>query len=359
MTKSRQTTYARSGNKIFITDITDSLENLPVGTYSLALEPFTNQFYLALVEDFKFPSKLYGQVEERTERMLNTYFLNPTTSLGVLLTGEKGSGKSLLAKHICLKAKEQGISTIIVSAPYYGANFNRFLQNIPENAVVFFDEFEKVYNSDQQEELLTLFDGTFPTNKLFLLTTNSSWSNLANALKNRPGRIHYYLEFKGLTKEEIRDYCEDKLIDKSKTTEVLELTDFFDSFNFDMLRALVAEMNLYGESPKESAKWININIDKSLFYDVVLKIDGVVIDTNLIIPKEIDDPLNNFEIPINIYSDTLRRTIEKRIIFNIEDLTKDSTDKKLTFTTEDDEKVYTLELSLQKEVKRNFNHIYW
>ena len=61
-------------------------------------------------------------------------------------TVEKGSGKTLLAQHTSiLAAKEHGIPTIVVNKPWFGDNFNSFIQSISQPLIIFFDEFEKVH----------------------------------------------------------------------------------------------------------------------------------------------------------------------------------------------------------------------
>lgn len=40
------------------------------------------------------------------------------------------------------------------------------------------------------------------------------------------------------------------------------MASLFDAFSFDMLQALVQEMNHYMESPKEVLKWMNIKLGK-------------------------------------------------------------------------------------------------
>jgi hypothetical protein len=55
-----------------------------------------------------------------------------------------------------------------------------------------------------QDAILTLLDGTYPSNILFLLTVNDKHKITTN-MRNRPGRIYYTLDFAGLTPEFIRE----------------------------------------------------------------------------------------------------------------------------------------------------------
>jgi len=73
-------------------------ERLPVGTYTVDIDPFGEYFLKELVP-FQIDKKLYGDTEAHSERILGS-FRKRKGSTGVLLAGERGSGKTLLAKYI-------------------------------------------------------------------------------------------------------------------------------------------------------------------------------------------------------------------------------------------------------------------
>ena len=60
-------------------------------------------FFLEQINDFDVKEKLYVDVTPHADRVLRT-FKYQHTSTGVLLAGEKGSGKTKLAKNICMDA---------------------------------------------------------------------------------------------------------------------------------------------------------------------------------------------------------------------------------------------------------------
>ncbi len=227
---------------------------LPAQTYVVKLNPMTG-FYLEIVEDFSLPPKIYGDTLIKTQRVLNTFNSRPH-STGVLLVGDKGSGKTLLAKNISKEAVHMGIPTLVINSSFTGDQFNSFIQSIHQPAIIIFDEFEKTYDSKGQEAILTLLDGVFPSKKLFILTSNDKYK-IDDNMKNRPGRIYYMFTFKGLGEEFIREYCEDNLNDKSKIDDLVKVSSMFDSFNFDLLCAFVEEVNRYGESPLDLTDLLN------------------------------------------------------------------------------------------------------
>lgn len=250
------TYYLKSGNTFRVSskEAMDLHEVLPAGNYVIKAD-MNGNLYLEEIESFEVSGKLYGNTLKHTDRILNT-FRERTASTGVLLNGEKGSGKTLLAKNLAYTAAKDGIPTIVINAPWHGDKFNALIQSIEQPCVVLFDEFEKVYDSDEQEQMLTLLDGVFPSKKLFVLTCNDKW-RVDSHMRNRPGRIFYMIDFRGLTAEFIREYCEDRLNNKDHIDRLVQIAGTFDQFNFDMLKATVEEMNRYNETPQEALALLN------------------------------------------------------------------------------------------------------
>ena len=232
----------------------DLYDRLPAGTYTIKASPMG--FLIEQIDNMELPPKIYGNTEGRAERILKT-FNSRSGSTGVLLSGQKGSGKTMLAKRISQIAMGEDVITIVINQPLRGESFNSFVQNIHQPAIILFDEFEKVYGTDEQEELLTLFDGTYQTKKLFILTCNDRW-RVGQYMHNRPGRLFYAIEYGGLDEAFIREYCEDTLVNKAHIKGVQTVAAHFTDFSFDMLKALVEEMNRYGETAGEAMDLLNI-----------------------------------------------------------------------------------------------------
>jgi len=174
-----------------------------------------------------------------------------------LLSGIKGAGKTLLAKQTSVAARAEGIPTIVINRDWHGDEFNSFIQSITTQAIVMFDEFEKIYDYAAQRKILTLFDGVFPSRKLFMITSNTD-RDISEFMQNRPGRIFYNFEFDTLEQAFIEEFLEDRLDDKSQIPDILKYTSVFSFFNFDMLNAAVEEMNRYKETLAEVLKVLNI-----------------------------------------------------------------------------------------------------
>jgi hypothetical protein len=279
--------FLKSGNSFRVStkEALDLHETLPVGNYTVKFNEMGNFFYLEKIEDFTSPSRIYGNCVKHTSRIVNTFMSRPATT-GVMLTGEKGSGKTLLSKNVSIELAKQDIPTIVINTSYHGDTFNQFLQSIDQPCVILFDEFEKVYDSEDQEAILTLLDGVFPSKKLFMLTCNNKW-RVDQHMRNRPGRIFYMIDFKGLDSGFITEYCEENLEAKEHTSTIVSIASLFSQFNFDMLKALVEEMNRYGDTPQEALELLNAKpeFDGGSKFNIEVVHDG----------KEIKEHTDKFE----------------------------------------------------------------
>lgn len=267
--------FFRNGNTFRVADdkAIEVHEFLPAGNYIVKMDPFEN-FFLEEVEQFKPIKKVYGDALKNADRILNT-FDSREMSTGVLLNGEKGSGKTLLAKTLSIEAGNKGIPTIIINTDWHGDKFNKLIQDINQPAIIMFDEFEKVYGEETQEAVLTLMDGVFPTKKLFVLTCNDKW-RINSHMRNRPGRLYYMIDYKGLDHAFIVEYCQDNLNAKQYIEKICTIASMFDQFNFDMLKALVEEMNRYDESPADALRILNAKpeFDSGSKYSVEVTFEG-------------------------------------------------------------------------------------
>lgn len=270
------TRFIKNGNQFMVAseESMDVRDMLPAGNYTVKEMPMGGPLYLEQIDNFTQLTKVYGDCLKNTDRVIRTFLSRPAAT-GIMLTGEKGSGKTLLTKNIAIELAKQGIPTIVINAPWHGDKFNSFIQTITQPCAILFDEFEKTYDRDEQEAILTLLDGVFPSKKLFMLTTNDKY-RVDYHMRNRPGRIFYMLDFKGLDANFISEYCQDNLENKNHIDKIVNISSLFAEFNFDMLKALVEEMNRYNETPQEALKMLNAKpeFDGGSKYDIQLIRDG-------------------------------------------------------------------------------------
>ena len=277
-------TFLKTGNTFRVrdNDTMRAYDVLPAETYTVKLDERAGEFFLEQIDNFSLPGKIYGKNTNYAQRILRT-FDDRDGSTGVLLSGIKGAGKTLLAKQTAVLGREQGIPTIVINRDWHGDEFNSFIQSITTPAIILFDEFEKIYDWQAQRKILTLFDGVFNSRKLFLVTTNSE-TEISEFMQNRPGRIFYNFSFDTLGQEFIEEFLVDRLNDKTQIQDILKYTKVFSFFNFDMLNAAVEEMNRYGETLAQVLEVLNIKPEnrKSDTFKMEVVMDGksFVVDRN-------------------------------------------------------------------------------
>jgi len=275
-------------------------DKLPASNYIIEENPRTNELFFKEIEMFTVPDKLYGDVTLKAQRIITT-FTARSGSTGVLLSGDKGSGKTLLAKLLSVLGYSLGLPTILVNSNWRGDKFNKLIQDVNQHAIILFDEFEKVYERKHQEAILTLLDGVFPTKKLFMFTCNDN-TKLDQNMHNRPGRIYYSLDYSGLSDEFIKEYCTDNLDDKSHIDRIIAIASTFGDFNFDIMKAMVEEMNRYKESPFDTLKMLNASPMHTGRGDVRYKMDIKVVNgpaTELENNYTYNDTLNLCPLSVN------------------------------------------------------------
>ena len=87
-----------SGNSFQIYDNSIKTFNaLPANTYTFCFSK-NRGFFLEQSENFLISEKIYGKHIEKVRKVFRTYEMKENRNLGVILSGDKGIGKSLFAK---------------------------------------------------------------------------------------------------------------------------------------------------------------------------------------------------------------------------------------------------------------------
>ena len=245
-------------------------DSLPARAYTVCFDKQTG-FYLEGYSDIEIKEKTYGVHESKVTKVLNA-FKQFNRNLGVILSGDKGIGKSLFSKMLAKSAIEQGIPLLVVNTYYPG--IADYLDSIEQEVMILFDEFDKTFVSKEQgpspqAEMLTLFDGIAQGKKLFVVTCNNL-RGLNDYLVNRPGRFHYHFAFNYPTDAEITEYLQDKLQEQyyKEITKVISFAHKI-NLNYDCLRAIAFELN-NGDTFEEAIKDLNILHIESERYDLTL-----------------------------------------------------------------------------------------
>lgn len=329
--------------------------------------------YLRKHPNIEINEKVYGVHTEKVNKILNS-FKNFKRNLGVILSGDKGIGKSLFSKMLSIEAIKLGYPLIIISN--YAPGISDFLNSIDQEVVVLFDEFDKMFPEDSQNStqnsLLSLFDGLSSGKKLFIITCNYL-NKLNEFLVNRPGRFHYHIRFEYPSSNDIFEYLNDNILDpyKEEINNIIAFSKMV-QLNFDCLRSIVFEIN-QGLTLSEALKDLNImNLNSEKYNLKCVLSNGRVLSRNVQFslfknPKTKDRTTESY-----LFYDSCPKNFESilfsNVKFNIDDFYYDekldivtiSNDKLIVKTIIDDWKEFIEEtgLSTYKELE-NYETDFW
>lgn len=272
--------WHNDSNSFYLQDISQTTKELAPAIYTLEYDSNRNTLYLKYLEDeFKFDFKIYGLESSFISRCVKTYN-NTKGNMGILLNGVKGTGKTVTAKMLCNELK---MPVILINNQFGG--MNTFLSNIPQDIVVFIDEYEKVYKKDDDfdfddnnalekadSSLLSLMDGVYKTEnrRFFMLTTNKLWIN--GNLLNRPSRLRYLKNFADLNLVQINEIIDDFLIYKEHREDIISFLKPLEIITVDIVKTIVSEINIFNESPFVCCKDLNVQTKDDVY--TVTKIEN-------------------------------------------------------------------------------------
>ncbi len=247
-----------------------AVDKLPARIYTLGFAQLRG-FYLSITKDqLQLPLKIYGNAYTRVEKCIQTYIARPM-STGILMTGDKGTGKTLLMSLIANQViNKLELPVILIRDAYEGDAFVSFIERIGECCLVF-DEFGKMYDSGhgrnndgpKQESLLSLMDGIDKTKRLIIMTENDEY-DISEFIYNRPSRAYYHFRYKKLDEDSIIDYCTDFNVGERHIEDIVDLSRRSRIFSFDMLQSIVEEQLRFGFDISEIIEDLNIDIKQEM-----------------------------------------------------------------------------------------------
>lgn len=254
---------------IMRSDITDSLRP---GVYILRMT--REGFVLRHSQSFDLPKRIYGDCDSFSQRVIKTFSLIGR-GMGVLLSGGKGTGKTVTARLLMNKAMASGLPVIIIDQPFGGAGLLSFLDDLPGRCVFFIDEWEKIYDTKESRNFfLGVLDGTCVSRHLFVMTTNTE--DVGEFFISRPGRIRYHKKYSGLPEGYIRGIVTDKIKDERLREKVIEVARGIFDITPDVLTAMIEEAVMHNESPEEFLDFFNVST-KEPPYDILATVRHLIV----------------------------------------------------------------------------------
>jgi hypothetical protein len=218
----------------------------PGMVYNIKVDSYTRVVSLEETTPFVMPSKVYCTSRDKRfiDKVLNSYKLSENGFTGVMLSGLKGSGKTIMAKSI---ANESNLPIINIDKSVRPWALRVLVELLGDTNICFmFDELDKLLEDYDDSALLQILDGADTKGKHMILFTCNNEERISEYLIDRCSRIRYWRKFGEISPSLIMEMLNDKLNDKK---EVESLTDFikdnFEICSFDNIASFINEVNNY------------------------------------------------------------------------------------------------------------------
>lgn len=212
--------------------------------------------------EMNLPKKVFTTKKDDLfiKRVLHSYNNDTKNTTGILLTGDKGSGKTVTAKVIAQKAN---LPIIVIDSETLLTELNNFFKSFDDPVCILFDEVDKNFAT---RDLLTFLDGIQKTAKKLVVMTANDSNRIDEFLKNRCSRVRYYRNYNIL--EDAKEYAEmiakdrgienieevvDFITNKIKFPSIDNICSFIDEIVFTKEMQLTLDEVLY---------FMNINVDE-------------------------------------------------------------------------------------------------
>ena len=238
--------------------------------YTLSYDERKGVLLTEFCEKFEFNFKIYDLDDEFINHAISM-MPKINHNIGVLLSGVKGTGKTIAAKIIANYLRSEGCPVIIVSVNVPDLEETIVKMSKIQSCVWFFDEFEKVFSSgdtrrDDSSTLLPIMDGTLSGIKQYFLLTTNRLSINENFL-SRPGRIRWVRTYRNLSKTVVVDYLKDNL-NESRIKELDDIVDYvstYSTLSIDLLKTVCEELNLCNGPIEQVLQYINVDLNEYLY----------------------------------------------------------------------------------------------
>jgi hypothetical protein len=254
--------WTRIGNSIYPKKNAKLESKLPSGIYSVGMDGHGNLYIEHEKPKFEFPYKVYDLDNKFVERVKKT-FENVDKNVGIMLTGLKGTGKTVMAENICNK-----LDLPVLLIQFYFEGLPELISSFQQNVVLFFDEYEKLVSKDKDFSILGLMDGVLNNEfkKLFLMTSNNLFIN--DNLVARPSRIRYIKTFSNLDLPIIIEIIDDLLVNKNHKDVLIDYISSLEIITVDIVKAVIEECNIHDSPPVDFQDFFNVQKAHSKLYNI-------------------------------------------------------------------------------------------
>ena len=252
--------FVKLGNKIVNKPNGLDYDLIDGKIYNLKFDRFSVGAYLEEDGSLNLPSKVYLTEDDKTFiHRVNSYFQKTTKlSTGVMLSGIKGTGKTVMAKVIANNSK---LPVIVVDEDFPTGRINDFFRKFEHPVAVIFDEVDKHWDT---EDLLGWLDGVQTNAKKLVLFTCNNENQVNQYLKDRCSRIRYVRHFEPSDNARfLKEIMRDKGIAESDINSTYDfIVKNFNLLSIDNILAFLDEKLIFGSdlSNTDILKDMNISI---------------------------------------------------------------------------------------------------
>lgn len=238
--------FYKVGDTLSFKPNTQGIEaNLEGGkVYNILVDHYTDAISIKESTDLQLPSKVYSSVKDDkfVNKVLNAFDKSEKGFTGVMLSGLKGSGKTITAKRIAINS---GLPIILVTNWLSPRILSKVVGNLGDLSVCFlFDEFDKIAEDYNTSCLLQTLDGVATNGKHLIVFTCNDVEEISEHLTDRCSRVRYWKDFDALPTSTVLNVLEDRL---NEPKEAQSLCDFimehFNTVSFDNVITFVDEVN--------------------------------------------------------------------------------------------------------------------
>ena len=251
--------FVKVGNKIINKPVGFDYDLIDGKIYNLKYDRYGVGAYFEEDGTLNLPKKVYSTLNDKIFiSRVNRYFNNTDKlSTGVMLSGIKGTGKTVMAKVIASNSK---LPVIVVDEDFPTSQINDFFRKFTHPVAVIFDEVDKRWDT---EELLGWLDGVQTNAKKLVLFTCNNEDRVSNYLKDRCSRVRYTRHFDANDNARfLKEILKDKGITEDKIEETYDfIVNNFRLLSIDNILSFIDEKLMFSDLTNEQIlKDLNISL---------------------------------------------------------------------------------------------------
>lgn len=246
--------FLKVGDKVVFKPKTEGLDyDMESGkVYTVEIDRYSDEITFNTAPDITLPEKLYTTTEDDkfVNKVINRYAAISEGTVGVMLSGLKGSGKTIMMKRLALESK---LPILLIDKSFSPKDLVGLFNKLADTEIcILMDEIDKLGDRYDDDYLLKVLDGINSSGKKLMIFTCNDDEDISEYLKDRCSRIRYWRDYGEMPASMIQAVLEDKLNDKDK---VKTLTDFiqehFECASFDNIASFADEVNAYPDDTCE------------------------------------------------------------------------------------------------------------